>query len=234
MAAAAFLLTEIARAGLRPPAVLVGLFGLAVVLAVLSVPMFSSFAAAWHYPALISIGAWWAMALTQVDSSIYRQFRYRLAGQDPYVIAALERRDALVEHLGQVSTGSLRAEVAAMVQGIDRDMIPELAVRARRYRTLTHNLSQLKGGKGPLVGASPENLKRLQQTAADQKKALDGLVTRLSDMNVHLLGLSQDADQSSLVERAAAWADDLGTYWRTTAEVFSDASNEAGRDYRSP
>ncbi|MBI4499458.1 MAG: hypothetical protein HY689_16345 [Chloroflexi bacterium] len=213
-------LAAIVRAGLRPPAAWLGLAGLLVLGAMFTLPALAAFAAAWPIPTLISLGAWLAMAATQVDPTVYRQLRYRLGGHDPYLIRVLERRDALAAELPHLTVAGVRAEVAVMIQSIDQDLLPELALRVQRYRALAKALEQLGRGHGPLVGASPGSIAALRQLAEDQRQALDGLLTRLSDMNANLIGLSHEADQGQFVQRPREWAEELGAYWQATAEVF--------------
>lgn len=215
-------------AGFRPPACWVGLVGLLIVGAILSVPALATFAAAWHVPALITLVAWLAMAATQVEPHGYHQIRSGPLAKDPYIMRALERRDALEAELEHLTIASVRADVMAMLRRIDDRVLPELATRVRRHRDLIRALQQYERRQGPLVGASPENIASLRRLAQDQAQALDGLITRLSDMNANLLGLTQEADQQHLVQQAQEWEEELGAYWGATAEIFRPTETTAG------
>ncbi|MBI3979185.1 MAG: hypothetical protein HY331_13455 [Chloroflexi bacterium] len=225
----------VVEAGFRPPAIWLGLAGLVVVSAVLAWGPLAAFASAWYVPALISLAGWLAMAATQVDPAVFRRLSYELAGHDPYLVAALERRDALAAQIDHLTIGSVRADAAAMLRRIDRDLLPELATRLQRHRFLLRALAELERGQGPLVGASRENMASLRRLAEEQREALDGLLSRLSDVNAALIGLTQEADQRELVEQARQWAEDLGVYWQATAEVFRPADlASAGTAPRTP
>lgn len=213
-------LRAIVQAGLRPPAVWLGVIGILVTGTPFALPALAAFATAWPIPALISVGAWLAMAATQVEPAAYRGLRYRLGGHDPYLIRALERRDALVEELHHLTIMSVRGDVAAMIQTIDTELLPELAIRVQRHRALAKALARYARGQGPLVGASLESIAALRKLAEDQRLALDGLLTRLSDMTAHLIGLNQEVDQDEIVQQPRRWAAELGAYWQGAAEVF--------------
>ena len=140
--------------------------------------------------------AWLGMAATQLKPEAYRRFRYRVVERDPIMVLALERRDALAVGAAHLEAGAVRDHVEAMLRRIDEDLLPELETRARRHRDLTRALGQLEQGRGPLVGASPDRIAALQSLADEQRKALDGLVARLSDLNANVMGLANEAQQS--------------------------------------
>jgi hypothetical protein len=222
------LLADLLRAGLDPPARWLGLAGLAVVLCVVTLPPLAAFAPAWHVPALVSLVAWLGMAATQLKPEAYRSFRYRVVERDPIMARALERRDALAVGVSHLEAGAVRDHVAAMLQRIDEDLLPELDSRARRHRDLMHALGQLEQGRGPLVGASPDRIAALQRLADEQAKALEGLVARLSDLNANVMGLANEAQQSQFVAETQEWAEQLDAYWKATAEVFHANAIPAG------
>ncbi|MCX6024433.1 MAG: hypothetical protein NTZ05_22425 [Chloroflexi bacterium] len=214
------------RAGLRPPASWLGAAGLFLTAMVMFLPALGAFAGAWPLLLLITLAGWLGMAMTQTSPRDPRP----LLGGDPYVLRALERRDALEAELANLTVAGLGGDVRAMLRIIDRETLPDLDNRARRYRALTGRLQQYQQGQGALVGASPERIALLRGQAEQQKKALDGLITMLSDMNANLLGLNQEDDHTELTRQAQAWASDLGSYWQATAEVFQhdDAPTDDG------
>ncbi len=212
-------LRSVVRAGLRPPAVWLALAGGALVFAVLELPALAGFAGAWYVLAGIVLVGWAAMAATQVDAGDLRPLRYTRLNQDPYMRRALERRDALAAEL-QHLTPSMRSEVGNILERVDRDLLPDFETRVGRHRALEATLRQQASGQGPLVGASSANIARLTALADEQRKALEGVLARLSDMTASLMGLSQEADQSAIAEQARDWADELGSYWAATEEVF--------------
>lgn len=222
------LLTDLLRAGLDPPARWLGLAGLALVTCVLVLPPLAAFAPAWHVPAFISLVAWLGMAATQLKPEAYQSFRYRVIERDPIMARALERRDALAMGVAHLETGAVRDHVAAMLQRIDEDLLPELDTRARRHRVLMRALGQLEEGRGPLVGASSDRISALQSLADEQQKALEGLVARLSDLNANVMGLANEAEQSQFAAQTREWAEQLDAYWKATAEVFRSNALPAG------
>ncbi|GEM_PF-5560898 len=220
-------ISAILRAGLEPPALWLGITGLVVVFAVLSMPLLAGFASSWYIPALISLASWLGMAATQVDPRVYESLlSYGAVASDPYFRSALERRDALAGHLDRLPIESVQAEVKAMVNSIDKELLPELAARLQRHNTLRQALEDMDKGKGPLVNASPKNLEALQNLAEEQRTALNGLITRLSDMNANLIGLSHEVEEGQIAEETETWAKELEEYWKATAEVFRSGSLE--------
>jgi hypothetical protein len=222
------LIANLIRAGLEPPARWLGLAGLAVVICVLVLPPLAAFAPAWDIPAIIALAAWLGMAATQLESEAYRSFRYQVLDRDPVMVRAIERRDALASGLRLLEPGAVRGHVEAMLQRIDDEVMPELEIRARRHRVLTASLDQLKQGRGPLVGANAERIAALQHLADEQRKALDGLVARLSDLNANVMGLANETDQSQLATQTREWTEELDAYWKATAEVFRPGAVPAG------
>jgi hypothetical protein len=215
------------RAGLRPPASWLALAGGALVAAVLLLPPLAGFARAWYVLAGITLVCWAAMAATQIEPADAHPIRYRRSTQDPYMRRALERRDALAAEL-QHLTPSMRGSVAAMLERVDQQLLPDFEARVRRHRSLEQTLRQQASGQGPLVGASAANIARLTSLADEQRQALEGVLGRLSDMTASLMGLSQEADQSTLAEQARDWADELGSYWEATEEVFRPTGLSTG------
>ncbi len=214
-------------AGLKPPALWLGVTGLIVVFAVLNMPPLAGLAPSWYVPALISLASWFGMAATQVDLKVYKRlFSYSAVANDPYFVRALERRDALARHIDNLPIEGVQAEVKAMINSIDRELIPELVARLQRHNTLIRALKDMDQGKGPLVNASPKNLEALQDLAEEQRTALNGLITRLSDMNANLIGLSHEVEEGQVAEETETWAKELGEYWQATAEVFRSSSLE--------
>ena len=213
------MLSAVARAGLRPPAIWLAAGGAMLLAAVLLFPPLASFASAWYVLAAICVLAWAAMAATQVEAGDLRPLRYTREAGDPYMVRALERRDALAGELQNLAP-NMRGGVASILQRVDHDLLPDFETRVRRHRALEDALRQQANGQGPLVGASQANIARLTSLADDQRKALEGVLARLSDMAASLMGLSQEADQSALAEQAHEWADELGAYWQATEEVF--------------
>jgi hypothetical protein len=123
----------------------------------------------------------------------------------------------------------MRGSVTSILERVDDNLLPDFETRVRRHRALEAALQQQSSGQGPLVGASASNIARLNKLADDQRMALDGILGRLSDMTASLMGLSQEADQTVLAEQARDWADELGSYWEATEEVFRPTSlTEAG------
>jgi hypothetical protein len=216
------------RAGLRPPALWIALAGVALVVGVLLFPPLAGYASAVYILAGIALVAWLAMAATQVEGSDLRAPRYSRGTQDPYMRRALERRDALAAELQHLNP-TMRGSVTSILERVDDNLLPDFETRVRRHRALEAALQQQASGQGPLVGASASNIARLNQLADDQRMALDGILGRLSDMTASLMGLSQEADQTALAEQARDWADELGSYWEATEEVFRPTSlTEAG------
>ncbi|MBI3964409.1 MAG: hypothetical protein HY329_02145 [Chloroflexi bacterium] len=231
------LLLVVVGAGFRPPALWLGLGGLAIVAAVLALPPLASFAAAWYLPALISLVSWLAMAATQVDLETYRQLRFRGTGNDPYLVGALERRNALKAELGHLKFAGMRAKVEAMIRRVDNELLPGLATRVERHRALQRALKECDQGRGPLVGARPESIAALRRLSDEQKVALDGLLARLSDVNAQLIGLTQEGGQSQAPDLTGEWADEIAAYWQATADVFrsnSLPSDVSGQSLATP
>ena len=214
------LLAALIRAGFDPPARWLGLLGLGVVVCVLLLPPLAAYAPAWHVPALISIGAWLGMAATQLPASAYRGFRYEVLDRDPYMVRACERRDALAAGLRLLAPGAIRGHVETMIGRIDDELMPELEVRARRHRALLGALTQLKNGRGPLVGADQGRIDALRRLGDEQQKALEGLVARLSDLNANVMGLANESEESQIAGQTREWTEELDAYWKATAEVF--------------
>ena len=213
------MLRALVRAGVRPPALWVAVAGVCLVAAVLMLPALASFSSAWYILAGICLLGWVGMAATQLEERDLHPVRYARSAQDPYMRRALERRDALAEELQNLAP-ALRGSVTPMLERVDRDLLPDFETRVRRHRALEDALRQQSTGVGPLVGASPANIARLQALADQQRQALEGVLARLSDMTASLMGLSQEADQSAIAEQTRDWADELGSYWEATAEVF--------------
>ena len=220
-------ISTILRAGLEPPALWLGIAGLVVVFAVLNIPLLAGFASSWYIPAMISLTSWLGMAATQIDPKVYKRLlSYNAVAGDPYFTRALERRDALAGHIDRLPIDSVQAEVKAMVNSIDKDLLPELAARLQRHNTLIQALEDMEKGRGPLVNASPKNVGALQNLAEEQRTALNGLITRLSDMNANLIGLSHEVEEGQVAEETETWAKELEEYWKATAEVFRSGSLE--------
>ncbi|MSQ14286.1 MAG: hypothetical protein EXR50_00265 [Dehalococcoidia bacterium] len=214
-------LSAILKAGLASPAKWFGIAGVLLVLAVLNLPPLAAFASSWYIPAAISLVSWLGMAATQVEPMVYRRILlYSAVSNEPYFIGALERRDALERQIQHLSIEGVKSDVKVMINSIDKEVLPGLAARIQRHKILAQGLVDLDQGKGPLVNASPQNVEALRKLEEEQKNALDGLITRLSDMNANLIGLSQEVEEGQVVEETETWAKELGEYWKATAEVF--------------
>ena len=212
--------TALLRAGLRPPALLIALAGALLVVGTQFLPFLAAFGSSWYVLAGLTLAGWVALAATQVESGDMRPVRYSRSNPDPYMVRALERRDALASEVRELASATLRGEADLALERVDHDLLPELEARVRRHRALEDSLRQHATGRGPLAGASAANIARLTDLASQQRQALEGALAQLSDMTASLMGLSQEGDQSALVERAREWADDLGAYWEATEEVF--------------
>lgn len=212
------MLWRVLRAGGRPPAIWILLLGLGVVAAMLFVQSLEPYRSAWPIPFFITVLAWLAMSATQLEHRVAPVIQ-----DDPLMRKALERRDALAREIDLLEAPSFRLQVEDVLQQVDKDILPEFERRLARYRTLESSLADQRKGRGPLVGASPATLKNLQQLSAAQQEALQGLLTKLSDMVANLIGLSHSTEDPETLRRARALAEDMATYWESSAEVFRDA-----------
>ncbi|GEM82327.1 MAG: hypothetical protein KatS3mg074_331 [Meiothermus sp.] len=213
------MLWRVLRAGGQPPAIWILLLGLGVVAALLFVQALEPYRTAWPVPLFITLLAWLAMSATQLE--------HRLAPaieDDPLMKKALERRNALAREIGLLEAPSFRRQVEDVLQQVDQDILPEFERRLARYRILESSLADQRKGRGPLVGASPATLKNLQQLSAAQQEALQGLLTKLSDMVANLIGLSHSTEDPETLRRARSLAEDMATYWEASAEVFKDTN----------
>ncbi|MCX7602308.1 MAG: hypothetical protein N2Z75_10275 [Meiothermus sp.] len=208
---------RVLRAGGRPPAIWILLLGLGVVAAMLFVQALEPYRPAWPVPLFITLLAWLAMSATQFER------RAPLIQDDPLLKKALERRNALAREAAMLEAPTFRRQVEDVLQQVDQSILPEFERRLARYRTLESSLAEQRRGRGPLVGASPATLKNLQQLSAAQQEALQGLLTKLSDMVANLMGLSHSSEDPETLRRARALAEDMATYWEASAEVFKDS-----------
>lgn len=212
------MLRQVLRAGGRPPAIWILLLGLGVVAALLFVESLEPYRPAWPFPLFITLLAWLAMSATQIEHRVATVIQ-----DDPLMRKALERRDALAREMGSLEASNFRRQVEDVLQQVDQGILPEFERRLARYRILESSLAEQRKGRGPLVGASPATLKNLQQLSAAQQEALQGLLTKLSDMVANLMGLSHSTEDPETLRRAKALAEDMATYWEASAEVFQDS-----------
>lgn len=211
------MLRRVFRAGSRPPAVWVLVIGAGVVGALFFVHSLEPYRPAWPMPFLITVLAWLGMSLTQLES------RVPLAvGDDPLMLKALERRDALAREISLLSLDNFRHQVEDVLAQVDKDILPEFERRLARFRMLEQSLNQYQRGRGPLVGASQSTVSNLKKLGQAQREALEGLLTKLSDMVANLIGLSHSTDDPETLRRARNLAQDMATYWEASAEVFKD------------
>ncbi len=213
------MLWQVLRAGGRPPAIWILLLGLGVVAALLFVQGLEPYRTAWPVPLFITLLAWLAMSATQLERRLAPAIE-----DDPLMKKALERRNALAREIGLLEAPSFRRQVEDVLQQVDQDILPEFERRLARYRALEASLADQRKGRGPLVGASPTTLKNLQQLSAAQQEALQGLLTKLSDMVANLMGLSHSTEDPETLRRARSLAEDMATYWEASAEVFKDSA----------
>lgn len=226
MGLAADILAVTIKAGLRPPAIWLAFIGLLATLGAMAAPV-AALNSAWQVPTLITLSGWLAMAATQVDPEAYRRLiRYRPVLRNVYFARAVESRDAIAEGLQHLAIDSVRADVKEMVRRIDQEVLPELVQRIQRHQALASSVALAEDGRGPLASASPSNIGALRELEQKQRSALEGLLTRLSDINASLLGLSEEAFQAQLTEQTGEWAEELRAYWDATAEVFRQTSLE--------
>jgi hypothetical protein len=208
---------RVLRAGGQPPAVWILLVGLGVVAALLIVEALEPYRSAWTIPLFITLLAWIAMSATQLENHVAP-----LIQDDPLMHKALERRDALAREIALLEAPSFRRQVEDVLQQVDKDILPEFERRLARHRTLEAALADHRKGRGPLVGASPATIGNLRQLSTAQQEALQGLLTKLSDMVANLIGLSHSTEDPETLRRARALAEDMATYWEASAEVFSE------------
>ncbi len=208
---------RVLRAGGQPPAVWILLVGLGVVFALLFVAALEPYRSAWPVPLFITLLAWLAMSATQLENRVAP-----LIQDDPLMHKALERRDALAREIALLEAPSFRRQVEDVLQQVDQDILPEFERRLARHRTLEAALADHRKGRGPLVGASPATIGNLRQLSTAQQEALQGLLTKLSDMVANLIGLSHSTEDPETLRRAKALAEDMATYWEASAEVFSE------------
>lgn len=211
---------RVLRAGGRPPAIWILVLGLGVVAAMLFVQGLEPYRSAWPVPFLITLLAWIAMSATQLENRVAP-----LIQDDPLMRKALERRDALAREIALLEAPSFRHQVEDVLQQVDKDILPEFERRLARYRTLESALADLRKGRGPLVGASPATIGNLRQLSTAQQEALQGLLTKLSDMVANLIGLSHSTEDPETLRRARALVEDMATYWESSAEVFRDTDS---------
>ncbi|WP_299432742.1 hypothetical protein [uncultured Meiothermus sp.] len=218
------MLWRVFRAGVKPPAVWILAAGLAVVAAMLFVQSLEPYRSAWPIPFFITLLAWTAMSATQVENRVAPAIH-----DDPLMRKALERRDALAREVALLEAPSFRRQAEDVLQQVDQDILPEFMRRLARYRALESALAYHRTGRGPLVGASPDTIGNLKQLSVAQQEALQGLLTRLSDMVANLMGLSHSTDDPETLRRARALAEDMATYWESSSEVFRDSDSTLRR-----
>jgi len=187
------------------------------VAALLFVQGLEPYRSAWPVPFFITLLAWIAMSATQLEHRAAPVIQ-----DDPLMRKALERRDALAREAALLEAPGFRRQVEDVLQQVDKSILPEFERRLARFRMLESALADHRKGRGPLVGASPATLRNLQQLSTAQQEALQGLLTKLSDMVANLMGLSHSTDDPETLRQARALAEDMATYWEASAEAFSD------------
>jgi hypothetical protein len=131
-------------------------------------------------------------------------------------------RDDLAARMRGLPEGNpLRAELADVIERMDREVIPRLTELIARHDDLGARLrayDQAPSTRRP----DASTLQRLRALFDRQTGVIQGLVQQTVTMEANLFGLTQEGDEQRTVKQVHDWAEEMDFRWQGMAEVLAE------------